>query len=178
MEFNNSNNENQPKPADSDKKPMPEAQSPGLNVMADAGLSKPPLEGVPEPPAATAPADVAAGQPEAEVPKGSKEPIAITVDFVEITLGSMGTLAFQFTGYSPFQFSQKELQTIANLFAACEIKAPAQIQLIIGLVALMGAKIGGFVMWRRAGKPPIRFDADGNMIVGDASGASPAGVKA
>ena len=130
-----------------------------------AGLSKPPLENIQE---ETQPGiEQPGGQPAAEAPKGGKEPIPLSVDFVEITLGSVGTIAFQLTGYSPFQFTQKELQTIANLAAACEMKAPAQIQLIIGLVTLVGAKVGGYVMWKRAGKPPVFVDPEtGEMVVG------------
>jgi hypothetical protein len=165
------NKPNGEKPAENiDQNKKPEGSASGVNFVKDEGQTPPPLGGAAAPGAEEIPPGSGERTPGEEIPPGgqvAQEPVDISVDFVEITLGSVGTIAFQFTGYSPFQFTQKELQTIANLAAACEIKAPARIQLIIGLVTLLGAKIGGYVLWRRAGKPPIHFDADGNMLVGD-----------
>ena len=65
----------------------------------------------------------------------------------------VGRLATEITGYPGFTFTEEELNDLAELWVACGIETSPTIQALIGSVAVLGVKIGGYTVWRRAGKP-------------------------
>lgn len=57
------------------------------------------------------------------------------------------------TGYPGWIWTEEDLEDFAMLIQECGIQADPRIQVLIGLFTLHGAKMMGYMAWKKAGRP-------------------------
>jgi len=70
---------------------------------------------------------------------------------IRLPASVFGRLASEITGYEGFTFTQEELDDLASLWMACGIEANPRLQAMVGSIAMLGVKAGGYTVWRRQG---------------------------
>lgn len=64
-----------------------------------------------------------------------------------------GQVLAELTKYKGWLYTQEEIDAIGGLIQQCGISASPSVQLIVCFLGLHMAKGGGWLMWRRTGKP-------------------------
>ena len=72
---------------------------------------------------------------------------------IRLPASVFGRLASEISGYEGFTFTQEELDDLASLWMACGIEANPRLQAMVGSIAMLGVKAGGYTVWRRQGSP-------------------------
>lgn len=90
--------------------------------------------------------EVAAG----ELKKGK---VPLHPAMIRLPLSVIGRVAETATGYRGFEFTDRELNDLAELWMQCGIEISPVAQAIVASVSILGFKAGGYFAWRRAGKP-------------------------
>lgn len=94
--------------------------------------------------------DPAAGSGEAA---GNTLPLDPRV--VKFSVGAIGDAAAEMTRYAGWRFKDDELDAIADALSELGFKLPAYANAILVVVAIAAGKGTAYVMWVRAGKPPL-----------------------
>ena len=72
---------------------------------------------------------------------------------IRLPASVFGRLATELSGYEGFTFTREELEDLASLWMECGIEADPRLQAMVGSVAMLGVKAGGYTAWRRQGRP-------------------------
>ena len=72
---------------------------------------------------------------------------------IRLPASVFGRLATELSGYEGFAFTREELEDLASLWMECGIEADPRLQAMVGSVAMLGVKAGGYTAWRRQGRP-------------------------
>jgi len=70
---------------------------------------------------------------------------------IRLPASVFGRLASEISGYEGFSFTQEELDDLASLWMACGVEANPRLQAMVGSIAMLGVKAGGYTVWRRQG---------------------------
>lgn len=129
-----------------------EEKAPGLEFKVESGESRPPLEAGGEEELA------AEGRRRAEI---GAEGVARTGNVplhpavVRLPASVLGRIGTEFTGYPGFTFTEGELNDLAELWMQTGVEMPPMVQAMVGTTAMVGGKMIGYSVWRKAGKPKL-----------------------
>lgn len=72
-----------------------------------------------------------------------------------------GELLAEMTKYKGWLYSQDEIDAFANLLRNCSFEMDPNVQVLVMIIGLHAAKGGGYLVWRRQGKPDnMRVNSD------------------
>lgn len=74
---------------------------------------------------------------------------------VRIPFSVMGRIGTELTSYPGFTFTEQELADLGELWQQTGIMMAPLTQAAIGTTAMVGAKVMGYTLWVKAGKPKI-----------------------
>lgn len=119
------------------------AKEPGIQITPTPGELEPPLakeEAVEEP----TEEEIAAKRVVGKIP--------LSPAVVKPPLRFEGLALAEATGYPGWIWTEEDLEDFAMLIQECGLSADPRIQVLIGLFTLHGAKLMGYVAWRKSGK--------------------------
>lgn len=85
--------------------------------------------------------------------RAAKGGVPLKPAVVRMTLRSEGFLLEYFTGYEGFLYDEATLNDLAELAQDLDVRLSPLAQFITGIVSVHMVKVGGYIAWRRAGKP-------------------------
>jgi len=85
--------------------------------------------------------------------KGVPKKIPIPAAVVKPPLRFEGLLLSQLTGYPGWIYTEEDLEEIAQLVRECGFEASPFILLMTAMAGIHGAKLAGFMAWKKAGRP-------------------------
>lgn len=122
-------------------------EGPGIHIKQAPPIdTAPPLEGIEE-----GPGEAFQPGPEIQTMASGRMPLDPLV--VTPLLRFEGELLAEMTKYKGWLYSQEEIDAAANLIRNCSIEMRPDMQLAVMLIGLHAAKGGGYLVWRRQGKP-------------------------
>ncbi|MBT9132990.1 MAG: hypothetical protein DDT33_01521 [Firmicutes bacterium] len=114
---------------------------PGIIMDEPTGDLEPPIK------------DTQADEPELPTARQVTGKIPISPAVVKPPLRFEGLLLSQLTGYPGWIYTEEDLDEIAKLVQECGYEATPAIQLLLVMAGLHGAKFGGYLAWKKAGRP-------------------------
>lgn len=81
--------------------------------------------------------------------------IALDPRIIKFSVGALGTAVAEITRYPGWRFSDEELQAISDALAELGVRLPPLANALLVVVAIVAGKATAYVMWVRAGRPPI-----------------------
>ena len=121
------------------------ADSGGISVQRTEGELPPPLTEEKERAEAAYEAEETAGKRVL-----GKVPISPAV--IKPPLRFEGLALAEITGYPGWMYTEEDLEDIATLIQECGWEADPRIQVLFALVGLHGAKLTGYLAWKRSGR--------------------------
>lgn len=79
--------------------------------------------------------------------------IPLSPAIVKPPLRLEGTVLSEITGFPGWMYTEEDLDDIASLILECGWELTPQIQIIVALAGLHGAKVAAYLHWKRTGKP-------------------------
>jgi len=125
-----------------DIKMEPGDRSGGINIARAEGEIKPPLENI---------KDITPVEETAGAKISGKIPIMSSV--IKPPLRFEGLMLSELTGYNGWIWSEDDLEDIASLIQQCGVTLTPEIQLAIAMLTIHGVKFGGYIAWKRSGRP-------------------------
>ncbi len=78
--------------------------------------------------------------------------IPISPAIIKPPLRLEGMVLSETTGFPGWMYTEEDLDEIANLIAECGWELTPQIQVVVALAGLHGAKFAAYVAWRKGGR--------------------------
>ena len=119
----------------------PKKETGGIEITPTEGELAPPLK-----------EEVVEEIPEV-VPPRPPTKIPLSPAVIKPPLRFEGQVLSELTGYTGWLYTEEDLEDIANLIEQCGWEVAPQIQILIALLTLHGVKYGGYLAWKRAGRP-------------------------
>ncbi|MBT9148540.1 MAG: hypothetical protein DDT32_02315 [Syntrophomonadaceae bacterium] len=113
---------------------------PGIIMGEPTGDLEPPIKDI-------------ADEPELPTARQVTGKIPISSAVIKPPLRFEGLLLSQLTGYPGWIYTEEDLDEIAKLVQSCGYEATPAIQLLLVMAGLHGAKFGGYLAWKKAGRP-------------------------
>lgn len=99
--------------------------------------------------------------PEVEEIRPIVGPAPLHPAMIRLPASVLGRAAHLMTGYEGFEFTDQELNDLAELWVAAGIRLNPTTQAAIGTTAMLAAKVGGFIAWKRMGKREVEAPGPG-----------------
>lgn len=154
-----SNEEETPQAIELESAPEPTTDTPGIRITKPPPTEvRPPLE------AEELQAQMAEEELPAEIGVMTEGKIPLEPAVVTPIIRFEGILLAEMTKYKGWIYTEKEIEAIERLIVNCGFSAPPMLQLGICISGLHLAKGGGYILWRRSGKPDsMRLGAEDNI---------------
>jgi len=125
-----------------------EKGSGGINIQPAPGEIKPPLEDQ-----FKAEEERGTEGEEEEITRSVPDKIPISAAIIKPPLRLEGNVLAEITGYQGWIYSEEDLQEITDLFQQCGIMLSPQIQVVIAMATIHGAKFTAYLAWKKRGRP-------------------------
>lgn len=103
------------------------------------------------------PEEISEGEEEAsqadEIRKVQKGAVPLHPAVIRLPVGVLGRVLRELTTYPGFEFTDQELNDLAELWMECGVEMNPVAQATTGTMAMMAGKVGGYVAWKRQGSP-------------------------